>query len=185
MAAALGAAEFAAAMAELGPFERAPQLAAGVSGGADSVALALVSNAWAHARGGSLSALIVDHGLRDGSGAEAAEAAVRLGAHGIAARVLRIDGLARGPALAERAREARLRVLAEACAGEGILHLLLGHHAGDQAETLLMRSLSGSGAAGLAGMASIVETAGLRILRPLLAVPQARLRATLISAGMA
>jgi len=185
MAAALGATEFAAAMAGLGPFEPAPRLAAGVSGGADSMALALLGNAWARGRGGSLSALIVDHGLRDGSGAEAMEVAARLGGCGIAARVLRIDGLARGPALAERAREARLRVLSEACAGEGILHLLLGHHAGDQAETVLIRSLSGSGPAGQAGMASIVETAALRILRPLLAVPPARLRATLVSAGVA
>jgi tRNA(Ile)-lysidine synthase len=182
---ALGAAEFAVAMAGLGPFERAQRLAAGVSGGADSMALALLGDAWARERGGSLLGLIVDHGLRDESGAEAAVVAARLDALGIAARVLRIDGLARGPALAERAREARLRVLAEACAGEGILHLLLGHHAGDQAETVLIRSLSGSGVAGLAGMASIVETAGLRILRPLLATPPARLRATLVSAGVA
>jgi tRNA(Ile)-lysidine synthase len=181
---ALGSAEFAAAMAGLGPFEPVPRLAAGVSGGADSMALALLGDAWARACGGSLLALIVDHGLRAGSGDEAAEVAARLGALGIAVRMLRIDGLARGPALAERAREARLRMLAEACAGEGILHLLLGHHAGDQAETLLIRSLSGSGAAGLAGMASIVETAGLRILRPLLAVPPERLRATLVSAGV-
>ena len=181
----MDAAEFAAAMAGLEPFGPSPRLAAGVSGGADSMALALLGDAWARERGGSLLALIVDHGLRGESGAEAADVTSRLGARGIVARVLRIDRLARGPALAERAREARLRVLAEACAGEGIVHLLLGHHAGDQAETVLIRSLGGSGAAGLAGMASIVETAGLRILRPLLAMPPARLRAALVSAGVA
>ena len=76
-------------------------------------------------------------------------------------------------------------MLEAACAHAGILHLLLGHHAGDQAETLLIRSLGGSGPAGLAGMAPLVETTRLRLLRPLLAVAPARLRATLVSAGVA
>ena len=48
----------------LGPFEPSPRIAAGVSGGADSMALALLADAWARERGGSLLALVVDHGLR-------------------------------------------------------------------------------------------------------------------------
>ena len=172
-------------MTALGPFEPAPRIAAGVSGGADSMALALLADAWARQRGGSLLALVVDHGLRAELGSEAAAAAARLGSLGIAATVLGIEGLARGPGLAERARSARFAVLEAACAEAGILHLLLGHHAGDQAETLLIRSLGGSGPAGLAGMAPLVETTRLRLLRPLLAVAPARLRATLVSAGVA
>ena len=62
-------------MAMLGPFEPAPRLAVGVSGGADSMALALLADAWARERGGTILALIVDHGLRTESKAEAAEAA--------------------------------------------------------------------------------------------------------------
>ncbi len=172
-------------MASLGPFEAAPRLAAGVSGGPDSMSLALLAQSWARARGGSLLALIVDHGLREASAFEAAETAARLAERGIAARVLAIGGLARGPALAERARTARFRALTEACASAGILHLLLGHHALDQAETVLIRSLGGSGPAGLSGMAALAETASVRMLRPLLAVPPDRLRAMLVSAGMA
>ena len=149
------------------------------------MALALLADAWARERGGSLLALIVDHRLRAGSDAEAREAAARLGERGIAARVLTIEGLARGPALAERAREARYQILAAACASEGILHLLLGHHAADQAETVLIRALGGSGPAGMAGMAPLIETARLRILRPLLGMPPARLRAILVAAGVA
>ena len=171
-------------MAALGPFEPAPRLAAGVSGGADSMALALLADAWARERGGSLLALIVDHGLRATSAAEAAETAARLGGRGIAARVLTIAGLAQGPALAERARTARFHALIAACAAEGILHLLLGHHAADQAETVLIRALGGSGPAGMAGMASLVETPMVRILRPLLGTAPADLRATLIAAGV-
>jgi tRNA(Ile)-lysidine synthase len=78
-----------------------------------------------------------------------------------------------------------LNALTEACAAAGILHLLLGHHALDQAETVLIRSLGGSGHAGMAGMAALVETASVRILRPLLAVPPERLRATLVGTGVA
>ena len=82
----------------------------------------------------------------------------RLDARGIAAKMLEIHGLEHGPALAERARTARFAALEAACAEAGILHLLLGHHAGDQAETLLIRALGGSGPAGMAGMAPLVET---------------------------
>jgi tRNA(Ile)-lysidine synthase len=178
-------AEFAAAMAGLGPFEPCPHLAAAVSGGADSMALALLADAWARARGGTLLALIVDHGLRAESTDEAAATVARLDARGIATRLLRLDGLAHGTALAERARDARFAVLTQACASAGILHLLLGHHASDQAETVLMRALGGSGPAGMAGMLPLVETPSVRILRPLLSIPPARLRATVAAAGMA
>jgi tRNA(Ile)-lysidine synthase len=170
-------------MAGLGPFEPEPRIAAGVSGGADSMALALLADKWARQRGGSLLALVVDHGLRPESALEAAETLARLSARGIAARLLTITGLARGSALAERARAARFDVLRHACAEADILHLLLGHHADDQAETVLIRALGGSKLAGLAGMAPIVELFGLRLLRPLLAMPPIALRRFLIEAG--
>jgi tRNA(Ile)-lysidine synthase len=89
-----------------------------------------------------------------------------------------------GSAIAERARAARYRALGEACAAAGILHLLLGHHAADQAETVLMRDLAGSGPDGLAGMAALVETPALRLLRPLLGVPPEWLRDRLRDAGL-
>ena len=166
-------------MAALGPFEPAPRLAAAVSGGPDSMALAILAADWARARHGSLLALIVDHGLRPESGTEAAETRERLAANGVDASILRLRGLAIGPALAERARDARYRALFEACAGAGILHLLLGHQLADQAETVLIRALGGSAPGGLAGMAPLVETPMLRLLRPLLDMPPVRLRALL------
>ena len=180
----LAAGEFASLMAPLGPFGAAPRLAVAVSGGADSMALALLAAAWAAARGGTALALVVDHALRAESAAEAAAAIGRLASRGILGRLLRLEGVRRGPALAERARQARHAALARACGAAGIVHLLLGHHAADQAETVLMRRLGGSGAAGLAGMAAIRETASVRLLRPLLAVPPGRLRDTLRAAGM-
>lgn len=155
-----------------------------VSGGADSMALALLADAWARARGGDVLALVVDHGLRPDSAAEAALTVARLAGRGIAARMLTLAGLARGPALAARARAARYAALEAECAASGRLHLLLGHHAGDQAETLAMRELSGSGPAGRAAMPALAETARVRKLRPLLAAPPAGLRATLRAAGL-
>ena len=177
--------EFAVLMAGLAPFEPAPRLAAAVSGGADSMALAVLADAWSLERGGSLLALVVDHALRPESGAEAALTIDRLAARCIPARLLRLTDLPHGPGLAERARAARYTALTAACAEAGIPHLLLGHHAADQAETVLMRRQSGSGPAGLAAMPAIAELAALRLLRPLLGIPPGRLRATLRAADLA
>ena len=170
--------EFAALMAAVGPFGRERRVAVAVSGGADSMALALLLAGW-----GRPTAMIVDHGLRPESGAEAAWVAARLAELGIAARVLPLPDLARGPALAERARTARYAALAAACRDAGLADLLLAHHAQDQAETLLLRQGAGSGPAGLAGMAPVTHGEAVRLLRPLLAVAPARLRATLRRAG--
>lgn len=156
-----------------------------MSGGADSTALALLADAWARDRGRQLLAMVVDHGLRPESAAEAAMTVSRLEGRGIAARLLTITDLSKGPALASRARDARYRVLRDACAEAGIIHLLLGHHAADQAETMMIRALSGSGGRGLAGMPAATETATLRLLRPLLTVAPVYLRAYLQERGMA
>ncbi len=173
---------FDAAMERLGPFEPRPALAVAVSGGADSMALAILSRDWTHARSGLICALVVDHGLRIESRDEARLAVQRLAAVNIPAKLLCISGLIRGPALAERARIKRYEILTAACRDAGILHLLLGHHAGDQAETVAMRVLQGSQTHGLAGMSALVESAGLRMVRPLLGVEPALLRDFLVAA---
>ena len=175
--------EFAGRMAAFEPFERPPRLAVGVSGGADSLALALLADRWSRARGGSIVALTVDHRLRRESGAEAAQVAAWLGARAIAHRILPWTGDKPGGAVQPAARAARHALLAEHCRGHGLLHLLLAHHGDDQAETLIMRAVAESGRDGLAGISTVVETADLRILRPLLDVSRPRLEATLSQAG--
>ena len=170
-------------MAPLGPFGGSPRLAVAVSGGADSLGLALLAGEWARARGGTAVGLIVDHGLRPESAAEAALTVARLAQFGMDGRILAVHGLHLGPGVAARARVARFAALEAACREDGLLHLLVAHHAADQAETVLMRGLHGSGPAGLAGMAALVETAALRILRPLLAVPPGELRVLLQERG--
>ncbi|MFL1462353.1 tRNA lysidine(34) synthetase TilS [Roseococcus sp. DSY-14] len=165
-------------MAPLGPF--GPALMVGCSGGPDSLALMWLAHGWAPGR---VTALVCDHGLRAESAAEAAATVAQLAARGIPARLLPL-GLAPGPRTQERARAARRAALLGACAAAGALHLLLAHHAEDQAETILMRALAGSGAIGLGGMSALIPAAEALVLRPLLGVPRARLRATCAAAGL-
>ncbi len=61
-------------------------------------------------------------------------------------------------------------LLAKAASDRGILHLMLAHHADDQAETVLLRLAKGSGPDGLSGMSAIRHDAPARLLRPLLGV---------------
>jgi tRNA(Ile)-lysidine synthase len=172
-------------MAALAPFENRPALAVAVSGGADSMALCLLADGWARAHGGRVLALIVDHGLRPSSAGEAERTARWLAARGIESSILPWLGDKPRSAIQARARAERYRLLFECCRQRGILHLLVGHHRQDQAETLLLRHARGSGAAGLTGMSGLVETGALRVLRPLLEVPKRRLRAYLESLGQA
>lgn len=167
----------------LGPFEVQPDLAIAVSGGPDSIALALLADAWARERGGSVLALIVDHGLRPESAAEAMDVASGLAAAGIPTRILVWSGVKPVTGVQAAARDARYWLLESACRAAGILHLLLGHQRDDQAETVAMRQATGSGPDGLAGMTPVSEALGVRRLRPLLSVPKARLIATLAAAG--
>ena len=180
----LTADSFSLLMAPFAPFERHPVLAAAVSGGRDSLALALLAHEWALARGGKVVALIVDHGLRPEAAREAAGTRDLLAREGIEAILLTWTGAKPSHGLQEAARAARYGLLFEACRQRGILHLLVAHHADDQAETVAMRAARGSGDDGLAGMAALVEQRHARLLRPLLPVPRVRLTATLEALGV-
>ncbi len=174
---------FEAALTRLGPFGTPPRLAVAVSGGADSTALALLAQQFCTARGGEAMGFIVDHGLRGGAAAEAALTAKRLAARGIAARIITLCGLPRGAGLQEAARRARHEALAEAASVAGFAHLLLGHHAADQAETVAMRAARGpNGAEGMPGWSARNK---ILLLRPLLGVQPDMLREYLRAEGMA
>lgn len=113
---------------------------AGVSGGADSLALLVL----AVRAGLAVTAVHVDHGLRPGSAAEAdvvADAARTLGARFVAESVT----VEPGGDLEQRARLARHRALGP--------DAMVGHTADDQAETVLVNLLRGAGVDGLAGIA--------------------------------
>mgnify|MGYP001809907465 CR=1 FL=1 len=167
----------------LGPFESSPHIAVAVSGGADSMALALLAQGWARQRGGTAIALTVDHGLRVEAADEARQVGEWLGRRGMAHHILRWNGAKPTGDIQATARAARYGLLAAWCRAAGVLHLLLAHHLEDQAETVLLRLGRGSGVDGLAAMAAVTERAEMRLLRPLLTVPRARLAATLRAAG--
>lgn len=152
-----------------------PPIAIAVSGGADSLCLALLISRWRK----NIIAFIVDHQLRASSAQEALITQKRLANLSIQSEILTLGNFKAGAALEERARIARYEALFEACSKKGCVDLLLGHHAGDQAETVLMRIRASSAADGLAGMASIMELPNIRLIRPLLYVYPQRLRATL------
>ena len=171
-------------MARVGPFEPQAHLAVAVSGGADSLALAVLLRDWAVTRGFQVSALVVDHGLRAGAAAEARQTVKVLSEQGVCARLLRVRGPKPRANIQAAARAARYRLLADWCARRGVLHLVLGHHRDDQAETLLLRLGRGSGLDGLAGMAPVVELRDVRLLRPLLEVPREALEAALRARGL-
>lgn len=114
-------------------------LACAVSGGPDSLALLVL----AVAAGCAPTAYHVDHGLRDGSAAEADVVAFAAEALGVEAVALTAP-CEPGPNLEARARAARFAVLPSPVA--------TGHTADDQAETILLNLLRGAGLDGLAPM---------------------------------
>lgn len=165
------------------PIAKGEPIAVAVSGGADSMALALLAQAWTQSSGRILRTITVDHRLRVDSGTEAVQVGAWLAARGIAHDVLAWTGDKPTSGVQEAARAARYRLIADWARANGIGHVLVAHHLDDQAETILMRLARGSGITGLAGMRSVTARHGIRICRPLLNVPKARLLATLRVAG--
>jgi len=180
----IGGAEFADLMSAVGPFEPSPKVAVGVSGGPDSLALALLIQDWARSRDGEAIAVTVDHGLRQESAREAAWVKAAVRPHGMRHHTLSWEGTKPVSALQAKARAARYGLLAAFCTEKRLLHLAVAHHREDQAETLLLRLSRGSGFAGLAGMAPVAERARYRLIRPLLPVSKGRLKATLQARGL-
>jgi tRNA(Ile)-lysidine synthase len=171
--------EFTASLASIVQFESSPFLAVAVSGGPDSLALAILADRWARERGGQICALTVDHRLRPESGDEIQRLGAWLSARAIRHEVLVWTGAKPRTGIQEAARVARYRLLDAWCRDHACLHLMTGHHRDDQIETHLIRRRAHSGPDGLAGMSAIRELADCRLLRPLLGVPGNRLVAFL------
>jgi len=183
-AAAMAELDIAALLAPLGPFERPPAIAVAVSGGSDSLGLGLLLAEWVGAHSGRLHVLTVDHGLRPEAAGECARVVEIFAAiPGCSAHILRWQGDKPAHGLQAAARDARYRLLTDWCRANGILQLAVAHTADDQAETVAMREAHGSGAAGLAGMPAVRPEQGVRLLRPLLPVARASIRAWLEARG--
>ena len=153
-----------------------------VSGGVDSVALAHALHAVAQKSSVKLAIGHVNHGLR-GAESDADEAcalalAARLGVPSRAARVDPLAARAAGPSrdrptLQEAARELRYAALQRMAEEAGAACIATAHNADDQAETLLLRLLRGTGPDGLAGIPE--RSRDGRIVRPLLGTTRAEI----------
>jgi len=164
-----------------------PAMVIAVSGGPDSLALMWLMARWrrALARGPKLTAVTVDHGLRREAAREAREVKRLAESLDLDHRTLRWTGEKPRSGVPAAARLARYRLLAKAARAAGASHVVTAHTRDDQAETLLMRLVRGSGIAGLAAMARESERDGVLLARPLLDVPKSRLIATLNRANIA
>ena len=159
----------------------APAIVLAVSGGPDSIALMWLASRWRRAlsRGPRLIAVTVDHGLRAESAAEARAVKRLARSLELPHRTMRWTGAKPKTGLPAAARAARYHLLAQAARAHGATQVFTAHTRDDQAETLLMRMLRGSGIAGLAAMARQSERDGVLLARPLLHVAKSQLVATL------
>ncbi|MCP1503812.1 tRNA(Ile)-lysidine synthase [Curtobacterium herbarum] len=157
-----------------------------LSGGADSLALAAATAFEAPKQGLRAGAVIIDHALQAGSEAVAARASRQAAELGLAPVVVdRVDvGTAGGPEAA--AREARYASVTSVAAAEWSPLVLLGHTLDDQAETVLLGLLRGSGPDSLTGMASLVrpDRPGPSLGRPMLALRRATTRQACAASGL-
>jgi tRNA(Ile)-lysidine synthase len=139
-----------------------------VSGGPDSVAMLDILHVLAQQAKLRLSVGHVDHGLRAESAGDAAFVAELAGRLGLPYlhRVVDVRGRVEetGESVEEAARELRYAALREMADEAGAETIATGHTADDQAETVLMRLLRGTGVSGLAGIPARRD----EIVRPIL-----------------
>ncbi|GEK22523.1 tRNA lysidine(34) synthetase TilS [Cellulomonas xylanilytica] len=152
------------------------------SGGPDSLALAAAAAFVAQRSARTATpwraqAVVVDHGLQDGSAQVADDAAAACRGLGLPARVVRVQVDGRTEAAAREARYAALDQVADEL---GAAAVLLGHTLDDQAETVLLGLARGSGARALAGMPA---TRG-RLRRPLLGLRRSDTLAVCAALGL-
>ncbi len=163
--------------------------AVAVSGGSDSVALMHLSAEWASTTGTIPPIILtVDHGLRGDSDLETRTVEAWAKTLALDATILRWNGPKPRTGIEGKARSARYRLIGEWCMSHRLEWLLLGHTRDDQAENFLLRLGRGSGVDGLSGMRGrapfpIPGIDGVQMLRPLLDIDRAELRADLTRRG--
>ena len=162
----------------LEPLGSEAPIAVALSGGADSVALALVAAEHCADTKRPLYFFHIHHGLMAQADAWVAHVQQFSQELNIPLQVRHVQvDLAAGLGIEGAARDARYLALAQLCTEHGLAALLLAHHRRDQAETVLLRLLRGTGVSGLAAMQVDVQRGGMRLLRPWLEVERAELLA--------
>lgn len=143
-------------------------LAVAFSGGADSTVLLLAAvQRWP----GQVQAIHIHHGLQDAADGFAEHCRQVCETLGVPLQVRRVQARhAIGESPEDAARQARYQALARAARDAGLQAVLLGQHADDQVETLLLALSRGAGLPGMAAMPPVFQRDGAVFVRPLLAV---------------
>lgn len=151
-------------------------VAVALSGGTDSVALALVAKQVCAQRTQPLFFFHIHHGLMPEADAWAEHLAALARALDVplSVRHVQVD-LEQGLGTEASAREARYQALAGLAQEHSVAAIILAHHQQDQAETVLLRLLRGAGVLGLSAMQENVERQGMRLLRPWLDIERSDL----------
>jgi tRNA(Ile)-lysidine synthase len=160
------------------------RVALAVSGGSDSIAMFRMVHEWAPASL-EIFALTVDHGLRVAAADEAAQVKRWCCSLGVRCEILKWQGGPITSGIQAKARQARYDLMSVWCLANQVEVLLTAHTADDQAETVLMRKLRTSTAKSLSGIWPERDWNGVRVLRPLLGLRRAELRAYLNQCGQA
>jgi tRNA(Ile)-lysidine synthase len=166
-----------------GLIEPGDHLLVGISGGADSVALIRCLHRLAPVLGVSLTAAHLDHGLRGTEGKEDLEFVRKLAASldlAFIGESVDVSRLSTPKNLEERARVVRYEFLNRAARSVDAGKIALGHNRNDQAETVLLHLLRGSG---ITGFSAIRPRAG-NLIRPLLEMPRRNILDYLESLGV-
>lgn len=153
----------------------------GVSGGPDSVCLLYILNNLKKDLGLKLQAAHIDHMLRSDSASDlkyVQDLCNRLKMPLDSARI-DVRSLAKKGSLEEAARNARLDFFFKTAKAIKADAIALGHNLDDQAETVLMRILRGSGLSGLSGILPKRNILGFRVIRPLIEVNRKKIEAFL------
>ncbi len=167
------------------PFLQAAGLLVAVSGGPDSLALLALAADWSKgANRPPVFAATFDHGFRAASANEAKRAGDVAASLDIPHTILTWEGVKPATRIQETARAARYQALCAHAQAIGADVLLTGHHADDQAETILFRMMRGSSIAGLAGMRARRNLGPLLHARPLLGLRKAELIAMCEARGL-
>ena len=148
----------------------------GMSGGADSAMLLVYASLLAPKYHKRVVALHIHHGLQAPADAWAAHSQAlceMLGVDFIIKRVA-VDETS-GLGMEASARQARYQAYKEVASELNCVHFLLAHHQNDQAETVLLRLLRGTGAQGMGAMSAESEYDEVHYYRPWLDVPRARI----------
>ncbi|MBV8666655.1 MAG: tRNA lysidine(34) synthetase TilS [Burkholderiaceae bacterium] len=165
-----------------------PCFAVAYSGGLDSSVLLQLAQSYARQAGISLYAFHIHHGLSPNADSWLQHCNATCAALGVAFDSRRVT-LGQGGGIEEAARLARYAALGELCQTHGVPLLLTAHHQDDQAETVLLQLLRGSGVAGLAGMESANRAPDMLgsdavIGRPLLEVARSKLEEAAAAYGL-